>query len=286
MERKDKSEINRFKLFVRRVESITAKTTTAQYKKRARIFNDFVSTISPLYEESLKGSKAMLTSMCKQYPHLFSLTSFELMGRQTLEETHSNVIAYLLNQKEIGKPLLKALLQGIEDKYKTSIVRKLAKEDFEVTREYPLGKKEIDIFIKGKSFIVVIENKFLAGKHYVNESQSQTDFYKEEVTRKYPNKEKIFLILDYKGTIASEGYHTLNYSDLDRALSIIKKQAPLGGHEQILTDYLYLVKRLIYGINNIEANGIKNLNSLTQLTNIQMEAKEWNFQLDYPNLTL
>ncbi len=274
MKRKDTSKITRFQSFIREIAVISAKIRTADTLKRARQFRDFVSTITPMYQESLTGCRAILLSNCKQFPDLFSLTSFELMGRQTLEETHSKVIAYLLKQREIGKALLKTLLQDVEDKRKQIIIRKLAKEDFEIT-EARVGRKEIDILIKGRSFVIGIENKFLAGKHYVDENQSQTDFYRKEVTKKYRTEDKIFLILDYKGRVESKGYHTLNYSDLDRALGIVKKQIPLAGHEQILTDYLYLVKRLIYGIK--EANEIKDINSLVQLTRIQTEAEEWNF---------
>src|SRR5208283_495701 len=104
---------------------------------------------------------------------------------------------------------LTALLQDIENKEKQTIIRSVEMEDFETTPEYPVGRKAIDIFIKGKSFVIVIENKFQAEKHYVDEGQSQTEYYKKEICKKYPNKKRIFLILDYKGTVESEGYHTL-----------------------------------------------------------------------------
>lgn len=231
-------------------------------------FKKWASKILHIYEKELRETKQYLINHHSQNKHLLSQTSFEVMNRHLLEETHSNVIAYLLRSKS-GKMLLSAILKSFP-------LRKIKKMDIEhldkfiVIREKQTDtKKRIDIWIESNAdaFVIVIENKFNAKLHMVDEDTKQTDLYHQYATN-YCNQRKmipIFILLDYKNSEISKKYHSMDYTDL---LNILKKVEIHFQEDLVFKEYILLLKRLQKNIIGYSIDNADNIGNLTALNNL------------------
>jgi len=271
-----KNKLRHLRLFLRRVDLILEREPKAN-SQSIKELREIISKTSSAYEESKTETRRLLLDWVGREPKLFAPTVCEIMGSDALERVHSDILTYLLNHKRIGKPLLMNLLQKVADKDRdaSAIIKSLGSAEFQAIREYPIKGKRIDILIRGmvgEKFVIVVENKVRAPQHYVDETTSQTDFYKREIREQYPDSKVVFFILDFKGEELSEGYHTLDYTDLEETMEYATKDLPEVNEDHIFQEYLFLLKRLVRGIT-MTTDQLRDSKSLVSLANMWTEVK-------------
>jgi hypothetical protein len=252
--------------FIKQLPSLKKSRDLQQNHERIlklEILNKLLPGLISIYRRQLVNAQKDIADFCKQNKRLLSPTTFEVMRKHNLEETHSNVIAYLL-AKDKGYELLKGIFLYLYNE-KGSNIPKLNKNSFIVLREKEIEGKRIDIWIESRDFFVVIENKFYSKLHMVDEGITQADFYRIKTLEKYRHKEPFFIILDLKGTEFCDGYRTMDYKDLLIVLQDVKISFR---DDFVYDDYLFLLQRLLSSINNISRDGIKKVKYLSNINNL------------------
>lgn len=277
-----KQDLTRFRSYTVAINQQLINTNQNRNAEYIKHLRNMIDILSPLYLNSKLHNKTTLKKCFMVDPRQFSPTSYEIMGSQFAENVHSNVLVYLFQQNTIKKTLLKNILLNIIEKDKNdkavdSIIKVIEKTEFQSRREYRLGDGRIDILIIGMKFVIVIENKIKSRIHLHN-GLPQTEYYRREIQNKYPNHNIVFIILDYKGTEMSPGYHTINYIAMEKALkdtlSSIENVSSTQ-FQNIFQEYLYLINRLIRGVAYINIGEVETLDSLTLINNMVMESKKW-----------
>ncbi len=238
--------------------------------KKLRFLKDIIKIFTPLYYERLQEVKEFIKNNYHQNKRLFSLTTFEVVDRHAEENAHSNVIVYLLNKKYLGKELLKAIIDQVPDKSKDSILQLIEASEFTARREEPIKGNEtikrIDIFIESNNFFVAIENKFNAKLHEID-GRSQTEYYYRKLKEKYLHKKSLFILLDKKEELESKNYVSLGYEAILRALENVKMDFE---NDIVFMEYYYLLRRIIYNIDEIDIEKLEEERSLSKLNNIKI----------------
>ncbi len=111
---------------------------------------------------------------------------FETLGYQRLEDTHSNILAWLLNPEEahgLGDAFLRAFLERV-----FNIKNLPANFPVKVFREKQKGKNRYDIVIEGENWWLIIENKIDS-----NELKDQTKRYADDWKRRGKLGKNVFL---------------------------------------------------------------------------------------------
>jgi hypothetical protein len=234
----------------------------------------------PIYEERKISEIKILEDKINKNKKLFLPTTFEIMDKDTKENVHSNVLKYLLKEKTNGHKILISLLKQITGKQKdkvTEIISKIENSNYEVIREKDIKGKRIDLFIKTNDFYIAIENKFYARLHYVDEKNTQTDFYYKELNKQYPDmKSSLFIILDYKDTEECYPYDNLNYNHV---LNTLNENEHYFSDDHIFIEYRLLLTRLLNGIDNISIDNLFSQEiSLSKIISIKEEFKNGNFK--------
>jgi hypothetical protein len=239
-----------------------------------------VKILEPLYRSEIKQLRRRINGMRTRNKRLFSKTAFEVMKRHAIEESHSNVLAYLLNENIGGKELLRAMLinvktQEAEGLSKLLIARKAI--HIGARREYPIDGKRIDIAIEIYGYIVLIENKFKASLHMVDNEFTQTEYYYKLMKKKYPNKPLVCIILDNKGTEESASWTTLDYKQLLSALDSLKE---LFSNNLVFLEYHRLLRRISLHLTEKEESKEEEGASLSILRETILEAKKWHLKMN------
>lgn len=235
-------------------------------KSRLSEFRNFSVRLIPLYEDNLNKARERLINCCAQNKRLLSLTTFEVMKKQALEETHSNVLAYLLNQKQ-GSQLLSKMLEYLYPDG-VDMLQQLNCKGYKVYREKEICKKRIDILIEANKFLIAIENKFNAKIHQIDEYYNQTDFYFSEISKTYKQEYKKFILLDYKGTETCSNYTSMDYNDLLKVLESVEENYR---GDVVYEEYLILLKRLLYNLDKIPTGELEEIYSLSAIYNLTEE---------------
>jgi len=246
-------ELKEFISKIHKLQNIHQKREKERIKEKAIKLKEIVKILSPIYERELEKVREYIGQKWKNCERLFSKTTFEVMDRKASEEVHSKVIEYLIDQKDKGgRELLKAILNKIEDEVSPLIISLIDEnKDYKVRREYSINSGRIDVIVKSKDFVIVIENKFLSRISKGGEDwEKQTVRYKNEIDKKYKNLKRLYIILDYKGEEESKGWQTINYEDILGSL----EQEPVNkvfSDDNIYIEYKYLLRRLINKIDEI-----------------------------------
>lgn len=254
-----------------RVESIARRRV-----KDASRFNEIYHNLKPLYDSSIERVKHEIGSHIKDIERLYTPTIFEIMKMHTSEESHSNVIAWFLQNPTTGKCILNQIFKYIELIHPALVIANDGYGNYSVTREKFLGGKRLDIFVEGRSWVLAIENKFRDRVRMVDENRSQTDHYRDEIVEKYSYKTKIFILLDYKGEEQSDDYIPFDYYDLLKVFETVKNENPLLLHDNIFSEYLYLLRRLSMGLEGSTKYDSLGSNNLSLLNHVYSEAIRWN----------
>ena len=150
----------------------------------------------------------------------------EMMGVSRTETAHSALLAYLLNSEQshqLGKKFFTYFLEmvlgkasesrepgiiefDIETMHQELLVRNLAISNITCITEYPITNGRIDILLlfdillegQTENYVMVIENK-VGSSEGRNSNKAQTDYYHEEIMKRYPNYKRIFVYLTPPG---------------------------------------------------------------------------------------
>jgi hypothetical protein len=247
---------------------IVAKNTSIE-EKLAK-FKIIWEKLKPVYVDQLERDRISLQGTINQYKKYFQPTTFEIMGKHYQEEVHSNVLKYLIEKKDGGYQFLSSILAKLKSENAKKVELAVSRNDYSVTREYSLDGKRVDLLIKSEDFYIAIENKIHARIHDVEEDLEQTQYYRDKLMQKFPQKMSIFILLDFKDEESSEHYEKLSYDNL---LDILRESRAHFDGDRIFKEYEYLLFRLL---NEIEEISIPELSSLS-LSKTQSTLKELKY---------
>lgn len=185
---------------------------------------------------------------------------FEILGVVNTEIRHSNMLAWLLNPKEIhglDESFIKKLIQiYINSFYKPDYQKNTFKlllsnfEDVIVLREW----NNIDLLVisEQNKTVITIENKI-----WSKESQHQLKKYQQVIEREFPDYEKLFIFLTPNGDEASdiETWHPISYKDISEGISetLVSKENTLSKEtSDFIKQYLNILRRYILGDEELE----------------------------------
>jgi hypothetical protein len=254
-----------------------------QRTKVFSILNSLKHLKSKVYNERLTETRFFIN----QNSEMFKISSFELMEHNFRENTHSNILKYLLdycNTNNEGPKSLFLLLSETKGRKIKNLETKLNSKKYTIEREFHTGNGRIDLLIKDElnKLIIVIENKIfatVAEKDFdedKNVTSTQLDLYKNYFLgdEKFKNWDKIFILLSYKDIEDFEDSHfeLINYDTLFKILKQVNSK------DNIVKDYLILLRSLTKNIydkswlieqsNFIKSeNGNLNLNVLETINN-------------------
>lgn len=235
--------------------------------------------LHPIYERQLEEHKGKLERGIRNDPRLYVPTTFEVMRRHALEESHSNVIAHLLENKKYGPLFLRSILNQLPDRSRSAVSAGPRHLEFKVFREVLVAdNKRIDILVVAPTFYVAIENKFHSRIHKTAQGLTQTEFYRRELLRRYPNKPGVFILLDYKGEEMSENYETIDYEDILDSLVSVRTHFE---EDVVFQEYIYLLRRLFNKMENFTVVDIEKQSSLVLYSRILMETSRWQSKTNW-----
>lgn len=185
---------------------------------------------------------------------------FEILGVVNTEIRHSNMLAWLLNPKEIhglDESFIKKLIQiYINSFYKADYQKNTFKlllsnfEDAIVLREW----NNIDLLIVSEQnkTVITIENKI-----WSKESQHQLKKYQQVIDREFQNYEKLFIFLTPNGDEASdiETWQHISYKDISEGINeiLVSKENILSKETSgFIKQYLNILRRHILGDEELE----------------------------------
>lgn len=184
------------------------------------IFPSVMDVIKRLQEFNLDANTQRLLD------YYDSPSYMEMMGVSRTETAHSALLAYLLNSEQshqLGKRFFLYFLEMVLGKavensdqgiiefnidvlHQELLIRNLQISSIVSATEYPITNGRIDIllffdiFLEGKTenYVMVIENK-VGSTEGRNSEKAQTDYYYEEISRRFPNHKRLFVYLTPSG---------------------------------------------------------------------------------------
>lgn len=175
-------------------------------------------------------------------------STFELMGHNFRENTHSNILKYLFDFRvngDIGSKAFERFLRtmlGVEQA--SHIARDAKKRTYLVEREKAFASGRIDLLISDAKnrFVVLIENKVFSPVRLRDPSRegevtnTQLDEYRAYIDRTYKGYRKIFTLLSYIEPDDPPGdFVCVDYRNLYRCL------AGLNVKDVVLSEYRLLL---------------------------------------------
>jgi len=170
------------------------------------------------------------------------------------ENTHSNILEYLFDYNLIGpfaSEILASFITNISPEF-SGLARLIKKNQYEISREFPVKDGRIDLLILDitNKFVIVIENKLLASVSVkTSGEESSFELNKTQLTNyihfinlKYPNFKKAFILLSYLAIDNPEKYLpfiSANYNLLSQVLDEFN-----FSNDNIFIEYKLLLKSL------------------------------------------
>lgn len=176
-----------------------------------------------------------------------------ILGREDDENSHSDLIAWLISPKRaptIAKHALLALTKTFDmaDEWRSRIEAAIAADLVSVRREMLIGRElagsddlcRVDIVVSGPGFVLAIENKVWAREHW-----DQTSLYWSWLEPMTCLRAGVFLSPSGL-TASSSQFRPLSYIGLVSALLEGPASSPINAAEEIvLSSYLKTLKRHI-----------------------------------------
>ena len=253
-----KSSFKKFSLFVTELSILKANSiipveSSIQTNKIISVIKSLKSLKAKVYNNRLTETKEFIN----RNPEMFKISSFELMEHNFRENTHSNILKYLLDYSftnNQGIEALYLLLAETQGKKIKKLKSKLLSRKYKIEREFYTGKGRIDLLIKDEfnKLIIVIENKVYARisekdfDEEKNVTSTQLDLYKNYFLNndKYENWDKVFILLSYKDieNFSDTYFELINYDMLFKILNEVHFK------DNIVKDYLTLLHSLTKNI--------------------------------------
>jgi hypothetical protein len=176
------------------------------------------------------------------------VSALSLMEYNWDENSHSNILEYLINYNSFaqGAKLLSQMILNTSSPEKENLGEKVLDETYFTYREHGIPKGRIDLFILDdeKKFVIIIENKILAG---IGESISE-----DEIKVTQLEKYEKWCKENYVGY--TRLYIFLNFSNNDDDISLFEKISSkqlydilkaLKSDDNIFDEYVLLLKTLL-----------------------------------------
>jgi len=166
------------------------------------------------------------------------------------ENSHSNILAYLIDYDSFdeGHKILSRMVEDASVQNDIDLCKKVLKRTYTVEREYHIPTGRIDLFILDKSerFVIIIENKILAGigKSIVEDENSieisQLEKYKKWGDGNYPDYSRLYILLNYSTEDENTfSFVKISYQQLYNNLKIIESD------DNIFDEYLLLLNSML-----------------------------------------
>ena len=257
-ENKSNIQLDQFKYLVeelKSLKSLEADRPLCTIKDLNVVIDQLQKLKQILYEPRLEVAKEFINL----HQRSIRISPFELMEHDFRENTHSNILRYILDHNICGDASVESVCSLIIATHSLSTDRlkaKLLKKDYVVLREHNIGSGRIDILIKDErnKIVIIIENKLLSsiGEKEFDESKNtnltQLDIYTNhfEKNPNYKSWEKYYILLNLKinRDFSHEYFKSINYHELFQLLNKIQFNDP------IVDDYLLLLHSIIYNLPN------------------------------------
>ncbi|MDD6173404.1 MAG: PD-(D/E)XK nuclease family protein [Elusimicrobia bacterium] len=211
--------------------------------------------LTGLYNLIKDPNLAILESKLQEF-NIFSILN---LNRQEIR--HSTMLAWLFNPQanhKLGTATLKELLLQLPEKYQLNAlihVSNLNPAEIEVSTESDAETGRIDILIKGKEFIIGIENKI-----DTTDAPGQLAKYIQYLKHQFPNKLRYFIYLTPEGLTPQEledEIILLSYAHIARLIENLLISIPIMPAQvhALLLQYQQLILREI----TMEDNEIQEL---------------------------
>lgn len=206
----------------------------------------------------LKTNLPALKDAVKRNYKKLRVSPFTLMEYDFHENSHSNILAYLLDYDtfEKGDKILSELIKCTSEAEKEELSSKIFKRTYTLSREFSIPNGRLDILIKDEEekFIIIIENKLLAaiGSKFIGKagetenldedrvSITQLQIYEEWCNATYPAYSKFFILLNLATeTEISTAFNNVSYTQLFNVLKNCKTE------DNILEDYVLLLDSIL-----------------------------------------
>jgi hypothetical protein len=186
------------------------KKTIQDYKHQ---WEKFIPELQQLYKKEIEILEKAVNTYIDKGAYNIEVSSFEVMDYNFRENTHSNVLKYLFDYNNVGNTainLLSELISGaaMQEDDSLMLLEKIKRKNYTITREFSTKKGRIDLLIVDdkQKFVIVIENKLLAGigkaRAYnfdEEETKTQLDHYYDFISEKYINYKKCYILLQLNG---------------------------------------------------------------------------------------
>jgi hypothetical protein len=200
-----------------------------------------VRALENAYSDLVLDSGFIELELLYQKPNIFTALKLE-----HYEIRHSNFLGWLLDPNQthgLGSKFLKLVMADIlkDERIKETSVTSIGKLNLDnaiILREW----NDIDILIKIDDLIITIENKV-----WSNESSHQLKKYKDIITARFGNSQKVFVFLTPNGHQSSMNDEYVNYS-YERIIWILElitnsySEGISGSVKVYLDDYIETLK--------------------------------------------
>ncbi len=182
------------------------------------------------------------------------ISALSLMEYDFHENSHSNILAYLFdyNSFDGGCEILSEIVKNTSFAQKNELSEKIKKQSYSVYREFSIKTKNsygrIDLFVEDKceKFIIVIENKILAGiGETIGEEENsipvtQLEKYEKWCNENYADYFQLYILLNFSNNDDNTSlFEKISYRHLYDNLNNSKFT------DNIFEDYLLLLKSLL-----------------------------------------
>lgn len=192
-------------------------------KRRENDFFIFCRELELLYPTAIKSlSQKYIIPFLEQFPFLTSPSYLQaVLHRERKETDHSLFLKYVLSQCKCGSSILLDFCNiiGCQSEWINAIKQNTYTVESEFStkqqRKQSISLRRMDLFIKDEKnkWLIVIENK-IDSKIRV-EKGNQLDVYKEYCERKYPQYDRLYILLSYRESnfkdIKKRGWKQLHY---------------------------------------------------------------------------
>ena len=239
--------------FIDEIKSLyVPKKNIQDYKHR---WQQFLPELQQLYSKEIENLEKTVNAYIDKGVHNIEVSSFEMMDYKFRENTHSNVLKYLFDYNNVGNTaitLLSELISNVatQEDDNLMLLEMIKHKEYSITREFSTKKGRIDLLIVDdkQKFVIVIENKLLAGigkarayNYDEEETKTQLDHYYDFISEKYANYKQCYILLQLNGVeLENNIFMQVKLKELYNAMNREKDNCT----NNIFKEYLILLRAI------------------------------------------
>jgi len=226
--------------------SISYEDKIVSLRKIQNLVDELKIKRSSFLNENVKELRQKITSNYKK----LRISALSLMEYRWNENSHSNILEYLIdyNSFEDGVKVLCQIINDSATLNKDALCNKILKQSYTVDREYTIISGRIDLFVfdKVEKFVIIIENKILAGiSETIGEEENsisitQLEKYEKWCNENYADYIRLYILLNFSNNDDNTSlFDKVSYGQLYDNLN------NLNSTDNILEEYLLLLNTLL-----------------------------------------